>query len=327
MTTLTPAEADAFVRSGAKEFRYGRDMRIGFDARNILVRAGVEVIFDDRSAAPVQTPTPEDEELFRSPEAERIKREICEMGRRMWLREYCEANGGNLSARIAPDRFLVTPTEVSKGFMTPEMLCLVDEKGRQLAGKYKRSSEIITHMAIYETTPEAMAVCHGHPCHAGAFALKQLRPPGRLIPELEIYVGEIAVTNYETPGSYEIADSIRSFAPQHQAILMGCHGLICWGKSVEDAYYKMEITDAYCRTLLLAQPLAGDASIPNSKMDELFDIKRPKKLPDNRYGINFQERPESNPWRELGGVSSGEMEEIVRRVTTEVLAAFVRKSE
>ncbi|MFM8982268.1 MAG: class II aldolase/adducin family protein, partial [Spartobacteria bacterium] len=252
MKLFAQKEAEAFVKTGAVEFRYNRDTRLTPGAKDVFSEAGVKVVFDAGSDAPAASApcaaaagTSADEKLFNSPEAERIKKEICDIGRRIWAREYCDGNGGNISARLGPDRFIITPTGVSKGFMTPDMLSMVDIKGNQLAGTWKRSSEITTHAAIYETTPEAASVCHAHPCHAGAFAIKELQPPARLIPELEVFVGQVAVAKYQTPGSPEIAASIRPLAPQHQSIIMGCHGVICWGKSVEDAYFKMEITDAY----------------------------------------------------------------------------------
>ena len=159
---------------------------------------------------------------------------------------------------------------------------MVDINGNQLAGTWKRSSEFTTHAAIYRSTPEAVSVCHAHPCYAGAFAIKGLQPPPRLIPELEVFVGTVAYTPYKTPGSPEIADEIFPLAPKHQSILMGNHGVICWGKSVEDAYFKMEITDAYCRTVIHAQSLPGGESIPCEKLPELLDIKKKMGLPDDR---------------------------------------------
>ena len=184
---------------------------------------------------PVPAHSSDDARLFNSKEAQSLKEQICDIGRRIWAREYCDGNGGNISVRLGADRFIVTPTGVSKGYMTPDMLSMVDIKGNQLAGTWKRSSEFTTHAAIYETTPAAVSVCHAHPCHAGAFAIKGMQPPPRLIPELEVFVGTVAVAGYQTPGSAAIADSIRPLAPQHQSIIMGNHGVICWGKSVEDA--------------------------------------------------------------------------------------------
>ena len=344
MKLFAQKEAEAFVKTGAVEFRYNRDIRLTPGAKDVFSEAGVKVVFDAESDAPAASApcaaaagTSADEKLFNSPEAERIKKEICDIGRRIWAREYCDGNGGNISARLGPDRFIITPTGVSKGFMTPDMLSMVDIKGNQLAGTWKRSSEFTTHAAIYETTPEAVSVCHAHPCHAGAFAIKELQPPARLIPELEVFVGQVAVAKYQTPGSPEIAASIRPLAPQHQSIIMGCHGVICWGKSVEDAYFKMEITDAYCRTIILAQSLPGSASIPCEKMDDLLNIKKSMGLPDNRYELKNAELCEVDPWTEMCGSrgcstpvtpfnpmtapqSDAELETLVQKLTNEIMA-------
>ena len=54
---------------------------------------------------------------------------ICEVGRRLYNRGFAAANDGNISIRIAENRFLCTPTGVSKGFMKPEDLCIVDSNG------------------------------------------------------------------------------------------------------------------------------------------------------------------------------------------------------
>jgi L-fuculose-phosphate aldolase len=345
MKLIAQKEAEAFVKTGATEFRYNRDIRLTPGAKDVFSEAGVKVVFDAEVSASESTPAPcaaaagtsDDQKLFNSPEAERIKKEICDIGRRIWAREYCDGNGGNISARLGPDRFIITPTGVSKGFMTPEMLSMVDIKGNQLAGSWKRSSEFTTHAAIYETTPEAASVCHAHPVHAGAFAIKELQPPARLIPELEVFVGQVAVAGYQTPGSPEIAASIRPLAPQHQSIIMGCHGVICWGKSVEDAYFKMEITDAYCRTIILAQSLPGSASIPCEKMDDLLNIKKSMGLPDNRYELKNAELCEVDPWTEMCGSrgcstpvtpfnpmtapqSDADLESLVQKLTNEIMA-------
>ncbi|MEI8341567.1 MAG: class II aldolase/adducin family protein, partial [Verrucomicrobiota bacterium] len=213
MKLFAQKEAEAFVKTGAKEFRYNRDTRITPGAKDVLTEAGIKIVFDAECACPETAPAAapaaitggagnaEDVRLFNSPAAQSIKEQICDIGRRIWMREYCDGNGGNISARLGPDRFIVTPTGVSKGFMKPEMLSLVDGKGNQLVGTWKRSSEFMTHLAIYNVVPEAASVCHAHPCNAGAFAIKELAPPPRLIPELEVFVGQVAVASYETPGS------------------------------------------------------------------------------------------------------------------------------
>ena len=349
MKLFAQKEAEAFVKTGAKEFRYNRDTRLTPGAKDVFTEASVKVVFDSDASSPaaaacapsspaVSAGSGADEKLFNSPEANSLKQQICDMGRRIWAREYCDGNGGNLSCRIGPDRFIVTPTGVSKGFMTPEMMSLVDGKGNQLCGTWKRSSEFMTHLAIYNAVPQAASVCHAHPCNAGAFAIKELQPPARLIPELEVFVGTVAVASYQTPGSAEIAASITPLAPKHQSIIMGCHGVICWGNSVEDAYFKMEITDAYCRTVILAQALPGRAAIPLEKLPELLDIKKKMGLPDDRYDLKPVELCEVDPWTQMCGshgcaspvtpfnpmtlaeaATGSEMEGLVQKLTDEIV--------
>jgi L-fuculose-phosphate aldolase len=80
----------------------------------------------------------------------KLKEEMCEIGRRIWLKGFCAGNEGNHSVRIGPDRVLCTPTGISKGFLKPEDICTTDMEGKQVAGKRKRTSEILMHLAIYK---------------------------------------------------------------------------------------------------------------------------------------------------------------------------------
>src|SRR5438067_9827406 len=95
--------------------------------------------------------------------APRIKAQMCEIGRRIWLKGFCAGNEGNHSCRIADDRILCTPTRVSKGFLKPTDICTVDMDGRQIAGTRKCTSEVLLHLAIYRERPDVRAVVHGHP--------------------------------------------------------------------------------------------------------------------------------------------------------------------
>jgi L-fuculose-phosphate aldolase len=357
MKLISQKEASDFVKSGAREFRYNADIRLTPGAKDIFNEANVKLVFDAQATASAGSATAApaasapalgadysaaDIALWNSPEANSIKEQICDIGRRIWAREYCDGNGGNISARLAPDRFICTPTGVSKGFMTPDMMCMVDGKGKQCGGTWKRSSEITTHMAIYHSTPEAVSVCHAHPCHAGSFAIKGMQPPPRLIPELEVFVGTVAYTPYKTPGSPEIAAEIYPLAPKHQSILMGNHGVICWGKSVEDAYFKMEITDAYCRTVILAQAIPGSASIPCDKLPELLTIKKSLGLPDDRYDLKPAGLCDVDPWVQMCGshgcsspvtpfnpmtpnANDPEVEALVQKLTNEIMAGLGKK--
>ncbi len=237
--------------------------------------------------------------LFKSRPAKELKEQICDIGRRLWQREYVDGNGGNISARLEENLYLCSPTGVSKGFLRPDMLCLVDGRGELLLGNLPRSSEFTTHLAIYDNSP-ADAVVHAHPVHATAFAILGLDLPERLLPEIEVCVGRVPLAPYATPGSPEMYGVIGPFAPQHQAILMANHGLICWGTSVENAYFKMEITDTYCRTIAVAAQLGGRGTvIRDSDMVKFFELKKRMGLPDGREGKKPADLWTIDPWDKL----------------------------
>jgi len=221
--------------------------------------------------------------FFHSKPIEDLKQRICDMGRRMWERGYTDGNGGNLTVRVGDNLVLCTATLVSKGFMRPEQVGLVDLEGRQLAGTYKRTSEVNTHIAIMKRQPKAKACCHAHPPHATAYAVAKVTPPTCLIPEAEVFLGVIGSAEYQTPGTPENAEAVGKVGVDHQAVLMENHGVITWGKDIEDAYWKMENTDAYCQTVLLASMLGKELTpITGKQAKDLIGIRKQLGMSDFR---------------------------------------------
>ncbi len=226
------------------------------------------------------------ETFFRSEPIEALKQQMCETGRRMWQRDYTDGNGGNISIRTGDNLALCTPTLISKGFMQPEDICLVDLDGRQLAGIRQRTSEILTHLAVMKAQPQAKACCHAHPPHATAFAVAKVQPPTCMIPEAEVFLGQIALAEYDTPGTPAVAERVGRLSQNHHAILMVNHGVLTWGKTIEDAYWKMENTDAYCRTVWVASFLGNELStISAGQMKELLEIRKKLGMSDPREGL------------------------------------------
>lgn len=238
------------------------------------------------------------EAYFNSPELQVIKERMCDMGRRIWAKNYCDGNGGNLTVKVGDNLVLCTPTLISKGFIEPEDICMVDLDGKQVAGWRKRTSEVNTHLAIMKATPDAKSCVHAHPIHATAFAIAGVRPPTCLIPEPEVFLGEIALARYETPGTPENAKAVGELAPQHQSIIMQNHGVICWGKDIEDAYWKMENTEAYCNTIFVASQLGhGLNTYGGGKLKELIAIRRSLGMPDQREGLKECELCDNSDFR------------------------------
>lgn len=203
----------------------------------------------------------------------RARREICEMGRRLYARGLLAAGEGNLSCRLADGQVLCTPTLICKGFMEPGDLCVVDREGRQLAGERKPTSEILLHLEIYRGAPAARAVVHCHPPHVMAFAITGVEIPAGVLPEVEIFLGPVPRTAYETPGTLRFARSVQPLLDRANTVVLGNHGTVSWAASIERAWWQTEILDAYCRVLLLARQLGPVQTLPADQLAELAALR------------------------------------------------------
>jgi L-fuculose-phosphate aldolase len=213
-------------------------------------------------------------------------------------------------------------------------MCLVDLEGNQLAGARARTSEILLHLEIYKAVPDAKAVVHCHPPHATAYAITGHVPPNCIIPEMEVFVGSVAVSPYETPGTKKFAETVVPYAKNHNTILLANHGIVCWADTVTHAEWYAEVLETYCMTLLIASQLGAPiTTIPAAKTGALLDIKQKLGLPDARIGMKecalcdqsnegvaIAVHPHHNPGS--SAVIETEDEALIQSVTDAVMAAL-----
>jgi L-fuculose-phosphate aldolase len=208
---------------------------------------------------------------------------ICEIGRRLYDKGFAAANDGNITVRLNEREILCTPTMVSKGFLKPEHICKVDYDGKQLAGSYKRTSEVLLHLVVYKQRPDVNAVVHCHPPHATAFAVAHEPIPKCILPEVEVFLGEVPIAKYETPGAQPFADTIAPYVKDCNTVLLANHGTVTFGPTLENAYFNTEIIDAYCRILILARQLGRVNYFDEGKTRELLALKKRLGYDDVRF--------------------------------------------
>ncbi len=218
----------------------------------------------------------------------RIKQEICEIGRRVYQRGFAAANDGNITYRISENEVLCTPTMICKGFMQPADICSVDMQGNQLSGTRKRTSEVLLHLAIMRERPDVKACVHCHPPHATAFAVAREPIPQCVLPEVEVFLGDVPITRYETPGGQAFADTVLPFVNKTNVIILANHGTVSYGETLEKAYWWTEILDAYCRILLLAKQLGNITYFTPQQTKELLDLKRRLGFSDARIDLGLE---------------------------------------
>ena len=359
-TVFTAADMEAFLRSGKSAADLPKNVLLTPSAKDVLrdglgpVRAGgasaasstavpgVPILPDyEYHWTPGNDPkTPaEIQAFFDSPPIVAIKHRMVDIGKRMWAREYTDGNGGNLTIRVGDNLVLCTPTLVSKGFMTMEQMCLVDMEGKQVAGRFKRTSECLTHLAIMKRQPKCKACCHAHPPHGTAFAVAGVRPPTCMVPEADVFLGEIGLAEYGTPGTMEGADSVGKAGVDHMAVLMINHGVITWGKDVEDAFWKMENLEALCKVVWVASQLNRGKlmSMTTGQAKELIAVRKSLGMDDKRAswkecelcdnsefqpGTVCQIPAASGPSGSSSSTLNPEAEKLVKALTEQILASL-----
>ena len=224
------------------------------------------------------------------------RRDIVEAGRRMYMRGYVCANDGNISARISGDEIVATPSGVSKGFMTKDMLIKLKLAGD---GSYetvaesalKPSSEIKMHLAIYRRSLELRAVCHAHPPVAAAFAAAGTALNKAYLQETVMLLGVIPLVGYAPPGSEELARAAAAFSETHHGALLEQHGAVTWGDSVMQALFRMESVEYTATVTMYSKMMGFTRTLEKEKIDALIAMRA-------NWGIT-QLSADSEEWKTL----------------------------
>lgn len=205
-----------------------------------------------------------------------IKKEMCEIGKRVYDRGMVAANDGNFSVKLNDNEFLCTPTGVSKGFMTPEYICKVDRNGKVIQANkgFKPSSEIKMHMRVYKERPDVQSVVHAHPLYATSFAIAGIPLTQPIMPEAVITLGCVPIAKYGTPSTEEIPDAVAEHLQYFDAVLLENHGALSYSDSLLSAYHKMESVEFYARLLYQSKVLGGPQELNAAQVERLYEVRR-----------------------------------------------------
>jgi L-fuculose-phosphate aldolase len=204
-----------------------------------------------------------------------LRADIVEVGKRLWTRGFVASNDGNISVRFAPDRLLMTPASVSKGFMSADMMVVTDLEGRviEAAPGRKPSSEIQMHLVAYRERPDIGAVVHAHPPLSTGFAVAGIPLDRAVLAEVVTTLGSIPIAEYATPSTRELAESVAPYCRAHDGLLLANHGALALGKDLFAAYYKMETIEHFARISLVARMLGREHLLSREEVVRLQDLR------------------------------------------------------
>lgn len=255
----------------------------------------------------------------------KYKKQICEIGKRIYEKGLVAANDGNISIRLGDNEFLITPTGVSKGFMTPEMILKVDGQGNVLDGDYRPTSEMKMHLLVYRERPDVKAVVHVHPPYATAFAIAGIPLDQAIMPEAVVYLGTIPIAEYGTPSTEEVPNAVKKHVHHHQGVLLENHGALTWAKDLEHAYYLMESLEFTAKINWISKQLNGDRDLSKKHVQTLVKMKSKMGIEGNTpVGVDTSEgihAKKITPPLE-SSLSENDLNLIVDRVTKNMLDEF-----
>lgn len=198
---------------------------------------------------------------------------LKDLGRRSYERAYVAANDGNISCRISEDTVLITPSGVSKGYMTEEMMVKVGLDGMVLSGG-KPSSELKMHLRIYKEDSEICGVTHLHPPFATAFAAAEIPLNRAILTEAVMAVGVVPVAPYALPGTEEVPESIAPFIREYNSVLLANHGALSWGKDVYQSFYFMESLEQCAKIQLYLNLLGSSRTLAGGQVEQLLAMRK-----------------------------------------------------
>lgn len=165
---------------------------------------------------------------------------------------------GNVSVRLGKERVLVTPSGVIKALLESRDMVEVDLQGRpRRRGARKPTSELDLHLRVLRHRPDVQAVVHAHPPVATAFAVAGQEIPGNLLPELIFVVGPVPLVPFGMPGTPDLGDRIVPYleAQRPHALLLANHGAVTMGRTLDEAWIRMESLEHAARIIMTARAL------------------------------------------------------------------------
>jgi L-fuculose-phosphate aldolase len=198
-----------------------------------------------------------------------LREEVVRYCRLMALKGLVAGTEGNVSARDHDGTFLMTPSGVNKGEIEPEMLVRLDLDANILEGELEPTSEKFMHLEFYRQRPGVGGVAHGHPVFSTAFAAAHQALPENILPELIATIGHVPLIPYGRPSSAKLAAALAPHCRKHNVFLLENHGATAVGKDVREAYHRLEIVEAYAKTVWVAAALGGVKPLPRSAIDDL----------------------------------------------------------
>ncbi|MBI4428199.1 MAG: class II aldolase/adducin family protein [Ignavibacteriales bacterium] len=243
-----------------------------------------------------------------APSRSDISRQLVNVCHLLYSKGFVTATDGNVSSRLPNGNILVTPSALNKGRVSESDLVEVMANGTPVTLSRRPSTEVDMHLFIYSQRDDVKAVVHAHPTHATGFATARIPLNECLFPEVIVGLGAIPLAHYATPSTKEVAEALMPFVGNADAILLANHGVVTYGKDLDDAYFKMEKVEHAAHIAFVARLLGGEKPLTP------FEIEKLRSISETSYGKDFSQKIACEPMQELEDVSEEKLKEMIREI-------------
>jgi L-fuculose-phosphate aldolase len=203
---------------------------------------------------------------------EKTKKTLVDACQRVYARGFIAGYEGNLSARVTANTIIVTPAGMCKGDVTVDDLVTVNRRKRTGIGSRPPTGELEMHLMVYQERSDVGAVVHAHPPTATGFAVAGVPIPERALPEVIVAIGAIPLVPYAHPGTAELAETLKRYVKTADVFLLANHGALTVGRSIEEAYYRMEMLEQVARSVLVARIVGEPVELTVAQLVALREL-------------------------------------------------------
>ena len=201
-----------------------------------------------------------------------LKEELIEYGRLAGCKNFTPGYSGNFSARYE-DKILISSSGSSNAYLSEDELVLMDYDGNLIQGSKKPSSEKMLHVEFYKQRPDVNYILHVHSPYLSSFACSHIALDEPIMAENVFYFGQIPLAEYGLPGSMDLVEKTSKYFKDYNAVLMANHGFIVGDKTIQDAYFKLELAESYAQVVLNTKVLGGAVLLTDEQVKEINSLK------------------------------------------------------
>ena len=203
----------------------------------------------------------------------KVIKELIKYGKLCGAKNFTPGVSGNISARYC-ENIIITTSGSANGYLNEEDFVLIDFNGNVVKGKKKPSSEKMLHIEYYRQRPDINYILHVHSPYLSSFASSGKALDEPIMAENVFYFGQIPLAEYGFPSSKDLVEKTSKYFKDFDAVLMANHGVVIGGKTLEDAYLKLELAESYAQVVINTKILGGAVLLNDEQVKEIYELRK-----------------------------------------------------